>query len=87
MKWFLLSLILFCFSSLAQVVCRDPDNVGDAGSEAGAISSRCNKAVLAAAGDSVDRDGNVQAIVNNATTELVDDTGQPLQPGATEALQ
>ena len=84
MKWFLLSLILFCFSSLAQVVCRDPDNVGDAGSEAGAISSQCNEAVLAAAGGAVTRDENVQAIVNN-TTELVDDIGEPLQPGTTES--
>ncbi|MDE0119496.1 MAG: hypothetical protein OXM55_05760 [Bdellovibrionales bacterium] len=65
MKWFLVVLSLFCFSSLAQVVCRSPENIGEESSEAGSLSSVCNEAVLAAVGDTSDREVNSQQVVRN----------------------
>ncbi len=41
MRWFLLVSFLFCFSSVAEVVCRAPGG-GDDASEAGSTTSACN---------------------------------------------
>ncbi|MYE07223.1 MAG: hypothetical protein F4X95_00470 [Oligoflexia bacterium] len=82
MKWFLIIILsLFCFSSLAQVVCRSPENIGDKGSEAGSISSACNEAVLAAQGDASDRDVNIQQTTMNIQGGDVADTpGETTSP-------
>ena len=80
MKYLLIMLSVFCFSSLAQVVCRSPENIGEEGSEAGSISSVCNEAVLAAMGETADREVNNQQIVRNIQGEVVTDTPRKVVP-------
>ena len=63
MKWFLLVSFLFCFSALAEVVCKSPPGGGDKSTEADSASSTCNPS--ATGGDAVDRDVNPGQIVAN----------------------
>ncbi len=64
-------LFFLSFSSVAQVVCRDPGSAGDEGSEAGAVSEHCNSAVIAGAGGAADRDVNVQEVINEVKTASI----------------
>ena len=75
MKWLFLGFFLFCFSTLAEVVCKSPDNVGgDKASEAGYVPKGC----LSAAPDDSDKSVNVQSRVGQLA-----DTTETLQPPET----
>ena len=69
MKWLVLSLCLFCFSALAEVVCKDPKNVGEESTEAGAVSSNCRLEAQGAVNAAVDRGTNNGSIEENVTSE------------------
>ena len=62
MKWFLLVSFLFCFSALAEVVCRAPGG-GDKNTEGGSASAECNPS--ATGGGAVDRNVNPGPTVAN----------------------
>ena len=59
MKWLLLFSFLFCFSALAEVVCRAPGG-GDDSSEGSTTSEICNPS---SSGSSDNREVNTQGIV------------------------
>lgn len=82
MKWFLLVSFLFCFSALAEVVCKAPGG-GDEATQAGSASSACNPS--ATGGDAVDR-VNVQQIVEN-TAGTVASEQSDIPEGSGEATQ
>lgn len=77
MKWLFLSFCFFCFSALAEVVCKSPDNVGgDKESEAAYVPQEC----LSTATNGSDQ---VRDDVNVASTkELLVNTNvvKPSQP-------
>lgn len=57
MRWFIVFCLFFiCFSTQAQVVCKDPNSAGgDEVAEAGSSSSLCRTNVTDASGGAVDR--------------------------------
>jgi hypothetical protein len=83
MRWLLLVGFLFCFSALAEVVCRAPGG-GDDATSATSATSTCNPS--ATGGDAVDRDVNHQAVVQNTAGTVASEEGDS-PTGTSEAQQ
>ena len=58
MKYLILSMSFFCFSTLANVICKDSSNVGDDATEATDIIQECRPSATASPLSAADRDVN-----------------------------
>ncbi len=74
MKWLVVVISVFCFSALANVVCKDPSSQGDEGTEAQDVIANCRPSATGSAGGAVDRGGtseNPQATLANLSDGVV----------------
>lgn len=88
MRWFIVfSLFFICFSTQAQVVCKDPNSAGgDEVAEAGSSSSLCRTNVTDASQGAVDRDlNNATHLANLDPGNIVEDTDTPAKDNNNEA--
>ena len=74
MKCLVVVIGVFCFSALANVVCKDPSHQGDAGTEAQDVIANCRPSATGSAGGAVDgRDisENPETTLANLSERLV----------------